>query len=140
MPLWKVRSKRENNTFTCDILHTDKPTFGYDPSNYGKTVIVSRFLYHVKHVDAPALTDKGGKRYLLPTNEEVHPKTTINDVKWDRILKPSEINEYVVESKDNLYIVKQKGEKFTCNCPGYKWVRNKRKGCKHVQEVKSKLK
>jgi hypothetical protein len=66
--------------------------------------------------------DKMEKTYIIPTWQEVHPKTTLNDVEW---IKPEIGDKPEIKgvwefesdsSKGKFYSVKQNGLKLTCNC------------------------
>lgn len=146
MPLWKFKNNNKYGNLRTRIIHTDTPTLNINPKGLGPTIIVSRFHYEHEHLYAPALIDRGGKRYILPTWKEVHPKTTLNDIKHIKPTKPSEKvkekNTWEVKSSsgNGVYVIKQVGVKFTCNCSGYWRLKDKNKGCKHIREVKTKMK
>jgi hypothetical protein len=115
----------------------------------GEYVGVRRFKYEYTHSQiAPRLytSHQNGKKYIIPTWQEVLPETTLNDVEW---VKPKRTPEKQIKgvwefesssSKGKFYSVKQNGLKFTCNCPGFWVAKDREKGCKHIQLVKKQLK
>ena len=86
----------------------------------------------------PRLHESNGKMYLLPEWKEVHPKTTMNDVRW---IKPKVKATKPKEIKVGEYTLKYNEDKgiYSCNCLGWKFVKDKKQGCKHVKEYKSGL-
>jgi len=83
-----------------------------------------------------------GKKYLTPDWIEVHPQTTLADIKHEPVVveAPVQKNEWVFESSssDSFYKVRQNGLKLTCTCPG-SWRAADRR-CKHIKEVEKLIK
>jgi hypothetical protein len=84
-----------------------------------------------------------GKTYIVPGWKEVHPKTTLNDIKWVRekieVSKTEvEIFQFQSSSGSEMYITKKYTNtdgsiKYGCNCPGI--FRAKNRKCKHILEL-----
>ena len=114
-----------------------------------KTVMARRFFYHFEHPYLPATlsVNQKGKLVMLPTWEEVHPQTELEDI----ILKRPEVKvrkERVITQKYNVkndegdvYVVSHNTSenKWRCNCMGFWRLKNKAEGCKHVKEIKGEL-
>ena len=90
-----------------------------------------------------ALIEIRGKKILVPDWIEVHPQTTINDIKHNApvvVEVPVQQNEWMFESSSGggFYKVKQNGLKLTCTCPG-SWRAFDRR-CKHIKEIEKLIK
>ncbi len=106
---------------------------------------IKRFYYKYNHPILPPLLleVKGGKKYLMPTWQRVHPKTEITDIIWDKPkVKKSEVikHEFKSSSSNKVYITKEHisadGKvKYTCNCPGFFRIKDRSKGCKHIKSL-----
>jgi hypothetical protein len=79
-----------------------------------------------------------GKKFIL--------KLHYNDIEWIKPTKPVEVpvekETWKFESSSepgHFYTVKQSGLKLTCNCSGFFRCRDKNIGCKHCQEVRSRI-
>ena len=111
-------------------------------------IVVQNFKYDYTHpVLPPSLyVDTEGQKYIVPAWTKVHAETTLEDINWikpELDKKPKAGNdEWLIESSSSkeLYRVKKHGVRFTCNCSGFWRALDREKGCKHVQEVKKKLK
>jgi hypothetical protein len=107
---------------------------------------IKRFYYNYNHPILPPslLGVKGGKKYLMPTWERVHPKTEITDIIWDKPKsKKAEVikHEFKSSSSNKVYLTKEhisvKGKvEYTCNCPGFFRIKDRSKGCKHIKSLK----
>jgi hypothetical protein len=130
------------------LFYNPTTTYGVkNPSAYGPMVAIKVHKYIYKHPYlAPTLfTDSDGKTYIVPTWQEVHPKTTLKDIEWVRpVTKTKQATEketWRFESSSepgHFYVVRKQGDKITCNCSGF-W-RAKDRRCKHVKEVELKIK
>ena len=91
-----------------------------------------------------------GKTYLTPDWIEVHPETTLNDIRAAKdetrgrkktSTKFENPKEWKFESKsdpDSWYVVKHVSEsKVTCTCAGQ--YRAKDRKCRHMKEVMQEL-
>lgn len=112
------------------------------------------FRYRVpKHSYLPKMIIKlGDKTYIYPSQIECHPKTTLDDIveylTEEQLLKGKieapkvEVQkwEFKSESSGGTYIVTlNKFGNPKCNCSGFWRVKDKEKGCKHVQEVRKNM-
>ena len=120
--------------------------FGINPNGFGSFIAVKVFKYEYHHeINPPSLANIGGKRYLLPTWQEVLPETELSDIKWIKP-KPKVKQEPIVEihtsssdpSKTYKTIYYPETGKFHCNCPG-RW-RAFDNRCKHIKELEKKVK
>jgi hypothetical protein len=126
------------------IIHVlDGKPFTHYP-NYGPIVSSRVFKYEYTGSISPALTTFNGKKYIIPSWQEVLPETTLNDIEWIKpkveIPAPAQPNVWKFQSEsspDVQYIVRQNGSKLSCNCPGV-W-RSKIRKCKHIFEIEKKL-
>jgi hypothetical protein len=87
----------------------------------------------------PTLTTLGGKRYIVPTWQEVLPETQLSDINWIKPKPPKRSETIVVET------LSSKGDKtyktryypdtgnFTCTCPGT-WMSGN--NCKHIKKLR----
>lgn len=127
------------------IFYTDcsKPTTFYPIRDGIKHAVLATFKYKVKlkENETVALINFPNKKVLMPSNIVVHPKTTLKDVEVIRPRKKRKnvkTYKFKSSSSDSTYIVREKEGKLTCNCAGFFRVKDKDKGCKHIQNVKSK--
>lgn len=130
------------------IKYTENTSYGFHPSSSLISHASRLFKYQFKHAYlTPALyVDEKGDKFIIPGFIKVHPQTTLKDIEVIRPTKeeetPVEKNSWKFESsseKGVFYFVKQHGEKLTCTCSGFWRVKDKSKGCKHIQEVKKQL-
>ncbi len=93
------------------------------------------------------------KTVIYPSQIECHPKTTLKDIEeiipvgqQIQIETPIEVKKeqskewkFDSSSGGGTYTVKQtKTGKLLCDCPGYFRARDREKGCKHIQEIRSR--
>ena len=106
------------------------------------------FKYIYEHPSFPPTlftSPLSNKKYILPTWQEVHPQTTLEDIEWikpEKIEIPVEKNTWIFESsseKGIFYKVTKQGDKITCNCSGFWRAKDRNKGCRHCQEVRKQL-
>lgn len=127
MALWEVNG---------ELVYSDGALSIQNPSG---SIFARRFSYTVPYsnVGKGAIVTTGGKTYHMPSWTEVHPQTTLDDIKVEK--KPFE--ELFVEpqtwtfesaSSSKTYTVKiNKNGKLSCDCWGYIGHRK----CKHVKKV-----
>jgi len=115
-------------------------------ANYGPIVGSRVFKYEYTGSISPALVTLNGKKYIIPSWQEVLPETTLNDIEWVKpqveAPAPAQSNVWKFQSESNpdmQYIVRQNGLKLSCNCSGFFRAKDREKGCKHVQQVKKEL-
>jgi hypothetical protein len=120
--------------------------FGINPNGFCSFIAVKVFKYEYHHeLNPPSLANIGGKKYLLPTWQEVLPETELSDIKWIKP-KPKVKQEPIIEihtsssdpSKTYKTIYYPETGKFHCNCPG-RW-RAFDNRCKHIKALEKKVK
>jgi hypothetical protein len=144
--IWKFSNLNKHGNIRSRIIYRpDGEGFKYYPKGLGPFIDVVRFKYEYKEQMIPPhlFTGSDGKKFIVPTWQEVLPETTINDINWIKPelvkVKPKK-NEWLFESSSDpglFYKVNQVGDKLSCNCPGT-W-RAKDRQCKHIKEVKNDL-
>jgi hypothetical protein len=140
--IWKFSNLNKHGNIRSRIIYRpDGEGFKYYPKGLGSFIDVVRFKYEYKEQMIPPhlFTGSDGKKFIVPTWQEVLPETTLDDINWIRTeiktIKP-EKNEWLFESSSDpglIYKVTQVGNKLNCNCPGV-W-RSKDRQCKHIKEV-----
>ena len=141
MSLWKFSNYNKYGNVRNRIIHTEGSQLSINPKGLGKFIMAHKFLYEVEEsLLPPRLFETEGKKYIVPGWIEVHPKTTMEDIKIIKKQKRVEKNIYTVQSGSSEYKVRHNPETdhYTCNCQGYWRVLDKSKGCKHIQEIKNK--
>ena len=149
MSLYKFDNYNKHEVLRSRIIPwpEGKP-FKCNPKGLGRLISVRKFKYEYVHpILSPRLytSKQDGKTYIIPTWQEVHPQTTLNDIEW---IKPEIGNKPEIKgvwefesssSKGKFYSVKQNGLKLTCNFSGFWRAKDREKGCKHVQSVRKEL-
>ena len=131
-------------TLRSRIIHVpDGQPFTHS-GKYGPIVGSRVFKYEYTGNISPALVSFDGKKYIIPSWQEVLPETTLNDIEWVKPQAeapvPVQSNEWKFQSEsspDVQYIVRQNGSKLSCNCPGFFRTKDREKGCVHCQKVRS---
>ena len=120
--------------------------FGINPKGFGGFIAVKVFKYEYHHeLNPPSLANIGGKKYLLPTWQEVLPETELSDIKWIKP-KPKVKQEPIIEThtsssnanKTYKTMYYPESGKFHCDCPG-RW-RAFDNRCKHIKALEKKVK
>jgi len=142
MPLWEFSNQNKHKNWRTRIIYVEEGKPLVVPNGFGNT-FSSRFKYtHTHPILPPCLTkNRKGEVCIVPGWKVVHPKTTLNDIVWE---KPKiQIHERKVEKFESIsstdpslkYITKRftEGNKvsYSCNCPGV-W-RSKERKCKHIK-------
>ena len=151
MALHEVIEKHKVNILGQEITYTNKyitytegTIRSYKPSPSMYSCSGRLFKYEFEHAYlSPALfTNDKGEKFIVPSWQKVHPKTTLNDIIVTRPVKkaeaPIEKNTWKFESSSepgHFYTVRKSGLKYTCNCPGV-W-RSKDRRCKHIKQVEN---
>lgn len=142
--LYRVVNKY-NNGIIEDFIDYSEKSYGINPKNI-KTSVVSIFKYEVESSIKPSIINIGNKNYIVPNWIPCHPKTELKDIIWvKKSFKEEEVKEktetqvwkFKSSSGDNEYTTRKKGDKYTCNCSGFFRVKDREKGCKHIQQIKS---
>lgn len=143
MPLVQISNLNKYGNIRRRILYYEGQ-FTFNPRGLGKFVNVQSFKYKFTHpYMRPSFQIIKNKKYIIPGDIEVHPKTEFSDIevidiKKDKIVDKETWNVKSSNGKDT-YKVRRNGEKFTCNCGGWWRVKNKEIGCRHVKEIRGKL-
>jgi len=128
-----------------ETIVQESSAFSYKPDGKTKSYAVQRVMYKQKSWIPPAFVNIRDKKYLVPEWIEVHPKTQLSDVMWERperkVQKP-DVTTKKFTSKSNpdiTYTAKKtmlptSKVQYSCNCPGV-W-RAKSRECKHIKEMK----
>ena len=152
MALFKFAHRNKHGNIRTRILHRPTTQFVVDnPKVYGGFVHVQLFKYTYEHPTIPpTLHVENGKKYILPSNQEVILETTMDDIEW---IKIDPINRVIVYNKPKpiqapttwefesssspgqFYTVRLSGKTYKCNCPGV--YRSKDRICKHIKEVQN---
>jgi len=151
MSLWKFSNLNKYGSWRHRIISwPDNKPFSHGPG-FGKVVGARRFKYDHEHSLPPALfvSTTDNQKYIVPGWQKVHPDTQLSDINWikpePKVIKsqdtPTIPEEFKFESKSepgSFYVVRVVGNKVKCNCAGQ--YRAKDRQCKHMKEVKQKLK
>jgi len=145
--LYEFSNHNKHGNIRSRIISWPKgKAFGINPKGFGNFIAVRVFKYEYHHeLNPPSLLNIGGKRYIVPTWQEVLPETELSDIKWIKP-KPKVKQEPIVEihisssdpSKTYKTIYYPETGKFHCNCPG-RW-RAFDNRCKHIKELEKKVK
>jgi len=152
MSLWKLTTQNKYGNLRSRILYNPTNTsFGINPKGLGPITIAGRFKYEYTHPFLPPTlyTNLKGEKFIVPTYQKVHPKTEFIDIKWIRpkVKKDNGVKsqlktfKYQSSSSSDIYTVKEylnadNTISLRCNCAGYWRVKDKNKGCKHIQETR----
>jgi hypothetical protein len=135
-----------SNTWNCGFMEDyttySENGFSINSTNI-KTSTVQVHKYQIESLIPPSIINTLSGKYIVPGWVPCHPKTELSDIKWiQKISKKDQVKEidtwrFKSSSGDGEYVTKRNGFKYTCNCRGYWMAKDKEKGCKHIQEVKS---
>jgi hypothetical protein len=148
---YKVNILGQEITYTNRFIrHTEGTSLHFKVSNSLISHASNLFKYRYEHdLLGPTLfvSPQTGKKYIIPTWQEVHPETTLKDIEWIKPVLKSIEKEKTIEKenwmfessseKGIFYKVTKKGDKITCNCSGFFRAKDKNKGCVHCQKVRS---
>ena len=143
----KVTILGQEITYTNKFIkHIEGTTYSFKPQSSLVSCSSRLFKYEYEHAYlSPTLfIDNKGNKFIMPTNQKVHSKTTYKDIEWiqpEKVKPVVEKNTWKFESsseKGLFYTVRQNGLRLSCNCQGV-W-RSKDRRCKHIKEVEQKLK
>ena len=147
MVLLQFSNKNKYNNTRTRIIHNDTTSLGINPSGFGSFISVSVFKYEYEHpILAPSLfVNLKGDKYIVPTWQKVHPKTELKDIIWKKTKLKKDKTEkktwkFDSSSSDSVYTVtKVDSATLKCNCPGFYRVKDRNRGCKHIQKVRVSL-
>lgn len=142
----KIMGVEVSNT-TTRIEYSPNSNLGFapKPNIVSQSVRVLKYVYEHPVISPHLYTNSEGKKFIIPTWQEVHPQTTLEDIDWVKpeVNKvPEEKNTWKFESSSDpghFYTVRQSGLKLSCNCSGFWRAKDRNKGCKHCQEVRKQL-
>ena len=142
MSLWKFSNRNKYGNIRTRIVHSETSQLSLNPKGFGKFICAQRFSYEVEEsLIPPRLFETEGKKYIVPSWKEVHPKTTMDDVKVIIVEKEIKVdpNIYTVTSGSGDYHVRHNPatNKYTCDCMGFWRVLDKEKGCKHIIQIRN---
>jgi len=131
MALWEVYNGKKTV-----LMYADGPLIISNPPDY---LNITRFCYKVPYsnVGKGGFFWRYGKKIHTPSWMEVHPDTTLDDIKveknpFEELFVEPEKWTYKSASSDKTYTVKRnKYGKLSCDCWGY--IAHKR--CKHIKET-----
>lgn len=136
--LYKVQTHYGDGRVTDEIISCTPP-FSIKPSKDNIKICISRiFRYEFNHYMSPHLFDSNdGKKYIVPSWTEVHPDTTMDDIKWVKPVPPKEtIVEKTVGSVGTYKTTYEPSKNtYKCTCPGF-W--RSKGNCKHVITLREK--
>jgi hypothetical protein len=141
MALLQFTHLNKYNNLRTRVVYNPTTQFSINPTGLSPFVSVKIFRYEYTHsVLPPMLFISNGKKYIVPTWQEVDMKTEVSDINWIRPVvkqvKPETDSwRFKSSSSNSEYIVRKIGNAYKCNCPGY-W-RSKDRECKHIKEVKN---
>lgn len=109
--------------------------------------IVRNFKYRITSLMKPGLVTFSNQKYILPGWVPCHPQTQLTDIIHTNLIfkkivvKEIEKHEFEFMSSNgkDKYFVRVVGGNIKCTCPGFFIVKDKNKGCKHIQEIKTRL-
>lgn len=137
MPLHRVITVKKDGTRTDEIVWNENTTTSYKPVKEVVSRLVQCFKYEVKTDINPSIVTLNGKRIIVPTWQEVHPLTTLEDIEWVKPQKRPRAD-ISVKTGDGKYktTFNTATGKFKCSCMGF-WRSNG--NCKHVKELRESL-
>ena len=140
--LYEVHTIYDSGKDSLEIVYS-KGAYSCNPKNIRSQVVTS-FRYEYTHRTIPPhlFTNGKGEKYIVPTWQPVHPETTFEDIKWIRpetALKKQSFESTGSTGEKYKTVYNPNSKKWTCSCQGFFRVRDKSKGCKHIQTLKSKI-
>jgi hypothetical protein len=137
MPLHRIITTMKDGTRTEEIVWNESTTTSYKPIKGVVSRLVQCFKYQVKADVNPSVITANGKRVIVPTWQEVHPLTSLEDIEW---IKPQRRPraDISVKSSDGKYktTFNTATGHFKCSCMGF-W--RSKGNCKHVKELRESL-
>lgn len=140
MALWEI-TNLDKGIESTSIIHTEG-SLGLN-GEFGNKVMVKRFTYSYNHpLYPPTIMNARGKLFIVPGFIEIHEKTTLKDIIWN---KPKEKQKKKIIKKvfksssgNGVYTAKKYVDsngltKITCTCMGQYRAKDRR--CKHIKEM-----
>jgi hypothetical protein len=139
--LYKVIHYNKYGTLIERIIHLDTPL--NQRVKTGKLHITPFKYSHVHPIYSPHFhVNLNGEKFILPSWQKVHPKTTLEDIEWNKPViqstKPTHQTwTFKSSTGDNTYTVSLfSNGHLKCSCMGFWRGRGK---CKHTSEVEKSL-
>ena len=136
--LYEVHKKLDDGTEVKEVVYSEG-AYKINPEGI-RYCNVSLFKYKYEGQVLPPTVIKApsGKTYIVPVWQEVHPQTTIKDIEWIKPQPPKQdpIKFEVTGSNGDKYntVFNPNTNNWKCNCMGYSRLKDKDKGCKHIQQ------
>jgi hypothetical protein len=140
MLLYKVTKITWDGVETTEYIRTAQLSF---KSEGHKGVFVTPIKYDYEHPILPPsiVAGRDGKKYIIPTWQEINPLATLEDINWvPKKTEPkpeSKTWTFKSSSSDTVYKVKQIDNTLKCNCMGF--FRAKDRRCKHIKSVEKEI-
>jgi hypothetical protein len=138
--LWECKIKYKGSKNYKTEIRFSEGALNLDTKNIVSSVCKPfKYKYEDKVLPPSLFTSSvDGKRYIVPTWQEVDPRTMLVDIEW---VKPAMKKVDIIVAKDSKYDTKYDPNKkrFTCNCQGFWRVKDKSLGCKHIQALRLEL-
>ena len=145
MPIVEFSNLNKHGNIRTRRFWKEESNLSINPSGFGSFVSYRLFKYNYTHpLTPPGLVNLGGKRYIVPTWQEVLPETRLEDINWVKPKVKKQVKKETVivinksSSSDKEYTTKYfpNSGKYHCDCPGT-W----RTGgnCKHIKALRIKI-
>ena len=83
MPIVEFSNLNKHGNIRTRRFWKEKSNLSINPSGFGPFVSYRLFKYNYTHpFTPPGLVNLGGKRYIVPTWQEVLPETRLEDINW----------------------------------------------------------
>ena len=83
MPIVEFSNLNKHGNIRTRRFWKEKSNLSINPSGFGSFVSYRLFKYKYTHpFTPPGLVNLGGKRYIVPTWQEVLPETRLEDINW----------------------------------------------------------
>ena len=82
MPIVEFSNLNKYGNLRTRRFYQEKSNLNINPKGFGSFVAFKLFKYNYEHHMSPSLANIGGKRYIVPTWQEVLPETTLGDINW----------------------------------------------------------
>ena len=139
--LFEVFHMREGKLVSF-IDYRESSAYDLTKEQIADSITIVRKHRYVSKSPFYGVVRQDNKAFMIPEWVEVHPKTTVEDIKYveKKERKPRGVTkkwEFKSSSSDATYIVKQMPDgRLDCDCWGFR----AHKRCKHVKEVSKELK
>jgi hypothetical protein len=133
--LYEVQKRFKDGTVTNELVYSEGAYNSKEQDIVYCNVNLFKYKYEGKVLPPTVIKGGLGNTYIVPTWQEVHPQTTLNDIEWvkPKPLKLDSIKYEVTGSNGDKYntVYNPNTNKWKCSCPG-SW-RAKNGICKHIK-------